>query len=114
MGIRAIYCITPLYKSVDVPGELNVFVNVEKLGSEYNIARGDNAGYRVVVSDWLTLNRLADQKASLVYQRVAVFSFEVLGRKWILRYDPGSDVASAVLSISPEQEAARPYENHTL
>jgi hypothetical protein len=96
-----------IVERVDVSGELSAFLNVEKLSSEYNIARGDIASYRVMVSDWLTLTRLADQKASFGDQRVAVFTFEVLGRKWILRYDPGSDVASAVLSIHPEQDAAK-------
>ncbi len=95
MGFR-----TPgIVEKIRIPKELGFFVTVEKLSREYNLMRGDIASYRVEVSHYLKLIRLADEKALIGDHRMVVFEFQAEGRKYLLRYDPGSQVAVAGVSI---------------
>ncbi len=95
MGFR-----TPgIVEKVRVPRELGYFVTVEQLSKNYNLMRGDIASFRVEVSDYLKLTRLSDERASVGDQHVAVFEFEAKGRKYLLRYDPGSSSSPAGLYI---------------
>ena len=63
--------------------------------------RGDIASYRVVVSDYLKLTQMPDEKASVGSHNVAVFEFDALDRRYRLRYDGGSDFSPAALFIDP-------------
>ena len=87
-------------EQVRVPRALHYIVEVKTISEEYNVARGNIATYTVDVSDWVELKRLPDEKASFGTHAVAVFQFEYLGCTYLLRYDPGSDVAVAKLFIS--------------
>jgi len=88
---------------VVVPEELGYVVEVENLGSVYNIARGKVTRSKVHVSDWLNLTRLPDEKSERGEHAMVVYEFEYDGKKWILRYDPGSDETFAAVRIHPSQ-----------
>jgi hypothetical protein len=54
------------------------------------------------VSDYLKLTRLPDEKALIGDHAVMVFDFEAEGKKYVLRYDPGSSAVVAGLYIDPK------------
>ena len=82
-----------------VPEELVYVVEVEDLGSVYNVARGEVTRCNVHVSDWLDLTRLRDAKSAHGEHVVMVYRFAYDGQDWILRYDPGSADSFASLRI---------------
>lgn len=93
-------------EQVIVPKELQYLVTVEQLSSEYNIVRGDIASYRVIVSDYLELHRLADERSIAGVRNVAAFAFKVLGRSYVLKYDPGSDYTVSGLVVEQVGDTA--------
>ena len=97
MGFR-----TPgVVEKVRVPKDLGYLVTVEQLSKEYNLMRGDITIYRVMVSDYLKLTRLPDERATIDYHDVAVFEFEADGKPYILRYDPGTSHTPTGIYIDP-------------
>jgi alpha-N-acetylglucosaminidase len=95
MGLR-----TPKeVEQVKLPTELNYLVATEETWKSYNIMRGNISGYNVVVSHWLTLTREPDEKSEVDGHPLYVFTFESQGKKYKLRYDPGSGVYPAGVYI---------------
>ncbi|MFH1008810.1 MAG: alpha-N-acetylglucosaminidase C-terminal domain-containing protein [Candidatus Latescibacterota bacterium] len=90
-------------EDVVFPKELNYLIHVEEVSKEYNIMRGGVARHRVQISDFVKLVRLPNAKAAVGDHQVAVFEFELLGHKYILRYDGGSAVSPAGFVIDADQ-----------
>ena len=84
-----------------VPEELGYVVEVEDLGSVYNVARGEVTRCKVLVSDWLDLTRLPDGKSALGEHAVVMYRFAYDEKDWVLCYDPGSAHSFAALRIDP-------------
>ncbi len=94
-----------------VPEELVYVVEVEDLGSVYNVARGEVTRCKVHVSDWLDLIRLRDEKSAHGEHVVMVYRFAYDGQEWILRYDPGSADSFASLRIDRLADAGSYWES---
>ncbi|MBU4199004.1 MAG: alpha-N-acetylglucosaminidase C-terminal domain-containing protein [Verrucomicrobia bacterium] len=86
-------------EKVRIPREIDSVVAVEELGREYNLMRGNITSCNVVITDFVVLTRLPDEQADLGEHQVATFAFEVLGGKYKLRYDVGSQHSPAGLFI---------------
>lgn len=88
-------------EQVQVPADLGYVVSVTKRSQTYNLARGMIESFQVDVTDWVKLTRQPDEQSERGPHPVAVFNFETEGRRWMLRYDPGSDETFAALRIDP-------------
>jgi len=84
---------------VQAPDALGYLVEIDRVGTGYNVMRGDISSYRVHVSDYLTLTRQIDEPSTIDGHAVAVFTFEADGVRYQLRYDAGSAAITASLVI---------------
>ena len=89
---------------VVVPETHGYVVEVERLDSVYNVVRGEVVRCKVHVSDWLDLTRLPDQKSERGDHAVVAYAFSYNEKRWLLRYDPGSDQTFASLRIDQYQD----------
>lgn len=90
---------TPIpVEHVAVPEALNYLVDVKKISSEYNITRGSVERYHVNVSRYLKLTR---QKSD--HERVAMFSFDVEGKNYLLLFNEGSSSEPSTLTITTRE-----------
>jgi hypothetical protein len=92
--------LTPsLVEQVRIPDEIGYLVDIQPVSREYNLARGETICYNIRFDGHLSFTRLQDELASIGDYPIAVFEFEAMGSKYLLRYDPGSDMTLAKLFI---------------
>ena len=85
---------------VTVPKELDAFVTVEEIRSEYNISRGEVTMYQVRVDPILKLERMENSHAVSDGHEIATYSFFADGRKYKMLYDTGTRYEVATFTIA--------------
>jgi len=98
-----------LVQTVHSPGELSYLVDIEEWRRE------EKRGCFVHIGNWanpafpINFTRLPNENSLTDKPQVAVFEFDVLEGKYILRYNPGSDESPGEVFIEPKKKLSRVY-----